>query len=74
MEAAWINIHVFGGVVEDDNDGDDSKSVLEIRNVEGYGLRWAAFWSANAFSPDDVQFRGFLEPQMDGGHENRWRH
>ena len=33
MEAAWINIHVFGGVVEDDND-DDSKSVLEIRNLE----------------------------------------
>ena len=21
-----------------------------------------------------LKFRGFLEPQMDGGHENKWRH
>mmetsp|Transcript_34977 Transcript_34977/g.73802 ORF Transcript_34977/g.73802 Transcript_34977/m.73802 type:complete len:367 (-) Transcript_34977:119-1219(-) len=66
-EAAWINIHAFGGV-------DDTRPVMEIRTVEGYGARWSAVWKKNAFSPEDILFRGFLEPNMDDGHENRWRH
>lgn len=66
-EAAWINIHAFGGV-------DESQPVMEVRTAEGYGARWSAVWRDTAFNAEDVQFRGFLEPQMEGGHENRWRH
>ena len=39
--------------------------VLEVRNSSGYGLRW---------SHDGRMFRGFLEPQMENGHEVGWRH
>ncbi|KAI6651654.1 hypothetical protein LOD99_4902 [Oopsacas minuta] len=39
--------------------------VLEARTVEGYGVRWLA---------DGKEFRGFLEPQMEGGHEAGWIH
>lgn len=39
--------------------------VLEIRCAQGYGLRW---------SHDGKTFRGFLEPQMENGHEVGWRH
>ena len=39
--------------------------VMEIRMAEGYGLRW---------SGDGTFFRGFLEPQMEDGHEKGWRH
>ena len=39
--------------------------VLEARTVEGYGVRWLA---------DGEEFRGFLEPQMEGGHEAGWIH
>ena len=39
--------------------------VLEARTVEGYGVRWIA---------DGKEFRGFLEPQMEGGHEVGWKH
>eukprot|EP00026_Physarum_polycephalum_P009597 Phypoly_transcript_09725.p1 GENE.Phypoly_transcript_09725~~Phypoly_transcript_09725.p1 ORF type:complete len:299 (+),score=24.64 Phypoly_transcript_09725:114-1010(+) len=35
---------------------------LEVRIAEGYGARWLA---------DGAQFRGFLEPQMEDGHEKR---
>ena len=31
----------------------------------GYGARWTA---------DGSMFRGFLEPQMEGGHDAGWRH
>ena len=31
-----------------------------MRIQEGYGARWEA---------DGTKFRGFLEPQMEGGHE-----
>ncbi|KAJ3315609.1 hypothetical protein HDV04_002023 [Boothiomyces sp. JEL0838] len=40
--------------------------VLEIRVMEGYGARWTC--------APHVKFRGFLEPMMEGGHEQRWRH
>jgi len=38
--------------------------ILELRVKEGYGIRWT----------DQAVFRGLLEPQMEGGHENKWRH
>lgn len=66
-EGAWINVHAFGGV-------DETRPVVEVRTVEGYGARWSAVWPENAFSPEDVRFRGFLEPNREGGHEDRWRH
>mmetsp|Transcript_50451 Transcript_50451/g.129996 ORF Transcript_50451/g.129996 Transcript_50451/m.129996 type:complete len:99 (+) Transcript_50451:481-777(+) len=40
--------------------------VLEVRMKEGYGARW--------YIDTPITFRGFLEPQMEGGHEKRWRH
>lgn len=67
-EAVWINIHTFAGT--------DGNPVLEVREEHGYGARWVG-------SIDDecggrvlgqVEFRGFLEPQMIDGHERRWRH
>jgi len=39
--------------------------VLEMRCSNGYGLRW---------KHDGSSFRGFLEPQMENGHEIGWRH
>ena len=39
--------------------------VIEIRTIEGYGVRWLH---------DGSEFRGFLEPQMEGGHSLGWRH
>ncbi len=39
--------------------------ILEVRQKDGYGMRW---------SPDGLQFRGFLEPQMVDGHDVGWRH
>ena len=34
--------------------------IVEIRQTEGFGARW---------SHDASMFRGFLEPQMENGHE-----
>ena len=67
QHAAWINIHCFGAL-------DNSRPVVEVRTMDGYGARWSAIWRKNAFFPEDVEFRGFLEPQMEHGHEKRWRH
>lgn len=39
--------------------------ILECRQGDGYGARWLA---------DGSSFRGFLEPQMEGGHDAGWRH
>ncbi|EDQ84608.1 uncharacterized protein MONBRDRAFT_39237 [Monosiga brevicollis MX1] len=52
---AWINVHELPHATQ----------VVEIRNAEGYGMRWSA---------DGRDFRGFLEPQMVDGHEQGWRH
>jgi hypothetical protein len=38
--------------------------VFEIRVQQGFGCRWAV----------EGEFRGFLEPMMKDGHQNRWRH
>jgi len=39
--------------------------IFEVRLPEGYGARW---------SHDGLFFRGFLEPQMENGHEAGWMH
>lgn len=39
--------------------------VIEVRGVGGYGARW---------SHDGMDFRGFLEPQMEDGHATGWKH
>ena len=41
-----------------------TEKIIEFRVKEGYGLRWTL----------DGEFRGFLEPQMAGGHEKGWKH
>ena len=64
-DAVWINCHNFAGT-------EDGSPVLEIRADSGYGARWTADWSSPL--PKNVEFRGFLEPQMEDGHEKRWRH
>jgi hypothetical protein len=63
-EAVWINIHTFGGM--------EGNPVVELRLESGYGARWTVDWSS--YSPENVEFRGFLEPQMEDGHEKAWRH
>jgi len=40
-------------------------TIFEVREKGGYGARWTA---------DGMFFRGFLEPQIDGGHERGWIH
>lgn len=37
----------------------------QVRNSRGYGMRWSA---------DGSQFRGFIEPQAEDGHDNGWVH
>jgi hypothetical protein len=75
-DAVWINIHVFGTV---------EVPIMEVRNRLGYGARWSADWNDDDDDDDDgheqwckkpnnILFRGFLEPQMDDGFEKRWRH
>ena len=39
--------------------------IIELRIDKGYGIRWQA---------NDGMFRGFLEPQMEDGHEKGWIH
>ena len=51
--------------------------VLEIRTASGYGARWTANWSNCSDGPQlptDIEFRGFLEPQMPDGHLKGWMH
>lgn len=39
-------------------------AIIELRIDKGYGIRWQI----------DGMFRGFLEPQMENGHEKGWKH
>lgn len=41
-----------------------SEVIIECRIPQGYGIRWN----------QEGVFRGFLEPQMDDGHDRKWRH
>eukprot|EP00538_Stauroneis_constricta_P000772 CAMPEP_0119569628 /NCGR_PEP_ID=MMETSP1352-20130426/42209_1 /TAXON_ID=265584 /ORGANISM="Stauroneis constricta, Strain CCMP1120" /LENGTH=523 /DNA_ID=CAMNT_0007619209 /DNA_START=252 /DNA_END=1820 /DNA_ORIENTATION=+ len=80
LTTVWINVHTFGGCEEDE-------PVLEIRVPSGYGARWKfvnndidadANGNTNhqpsslVLRQRTVQFRGFLEPQMEDGHQKGW--
>jgi hypothetical protein len=41
-----------------------SEHIIECRVEKGYGIRWTI----------KGDFRGFLEPQMEGGHDKKWKH
>ena len=41
-----------------------NNQIIEIRESKGYGARWKV----------SGEFRGFVEPQMEGGHDKKWRH
>ena len=56
-DAMWMNIHCFGGI-------DESNPVVEIRTYDGYGARWSGIWNSETLLPMNVEFRGFLEPQV----------
>ncbi|KAF8869070.1 hypothetical protein BD779DRAFT_1589539 [Infundibulicybe gibba] len=77
--ATWRNLHWLPHQI----------LVYEARVSEGYGMRWSRDESAphpdsesDSFGRDDVvtvgqrpwQFRGFVEPMMENGHEIGWRH
>lgn len=44
----------------------NEEAIVEVRVEQGYGARW--------FILKQQGFRGFIEPQMPGGHEKHWRH
>ena len=65
----WMNLHMLP----------HGKPTFEIRVDEGYGARWAyepvaGDGGGGDGDPWKLSFRGFLEPQCEDGHENRWRH
>lgn len=65
--ASWRNLHWLPNQV----------LVYEVRVPEGYGMRWSQDQSLGAEGTDEPEvwvFRGFLEPQMENGHEVGWRH
>jgi len=59
--AVWLNVHLLPHDV----------IVYEIRESQGYGARWII---NNPSFENGLEFRGFLEPQMENGHENGWKH
>ena len=65
--ASWQNLHWLPHQV----------LIYEIRVPDGYGMRWSQDQSEQmemTDEPKDWIFRGFLEPQMENGHEVGWRH
>ncbi|KAG6820316.1 hypothetical protein H0H93_002403 [Arthromyces matolae] len=68
--ATWRNLHWLPHQV----------LVYEIRVPEGYGIRWSQDKSIGTEGSEETNtyqpwvFRGFLEPQMENGHELGWRH
>ena len=67
--ATWRNLHWLPHQV----------LVYEVRDAEGYGMRWSQDRSDRegdkVFKDDRLWiFRGFVEPYMENGHEVRWRH
>jgi len=57
--ATWKNVFYLPG----------DRPVCEFRVRDGYGARWT--WSEN---PEEICFRGFLEPPQENGHEVGWKH
>lgn len=76
--ASWRNLHWLPHRV----------LAYEVRVSEGYGMRWSLDQSQETEAEVEVEetdnsetstskewvFRGFLEPQMENGHEVGWRH
>ena len=62
-DSVWVNLHTIAGGVP----------LAEYRVAEGYGARWSVASSVTS-GVKCIKFRGFLEPQMEGGHEKGWRH
>jgi hypothetical protein len=69
--ATWRNLHWLPHQI----------LVYEVRVAEGYGIRFAqdrTNMDADAYMDIEVHqpwiFRGFLEPQINNGHEVGWRH
>jgi len=60
-ECCWLNVHLLPHDV----------IVFEIRQPQGYGARWII---NNKLFDEGIEFRGFLEPQMENGHEIGWKH
>ncbi|KZT21898.1 hypothetical protein NEOLEDRAFT_1138645 [Neolentinus lepideus HHB14362 ss-1] len=74
--ASWRNLHWLPHQV----------LAYEARVPEGYGMRWSQ--DLSGIQQVDLQsvegreslkdrlwiFRGFVEPMVEGGHENGWRH
>lgn len=63
--AVWVNLHqIVHGT-----------RLVEVRVKEGYGARWALDIALPGSEKSSaIEFRGFLEPHVDGGHEKGWRH
>ncbi len=63
-ECIWINVHWLP------HDEHIVEVILaritasQCRVQKGYGARWCS----------DGKFRGFLEPQMEAGHDRKWCH
>lgn len=74
--ATWRNLHWLPHQV----------LAYEVRVPAGYGMRWSQDWSPiqeTTMASRQLEisgkenpwtFRGFLEPQMENGHEVGWRH
>ncbi|KAI8139103.1 hypothetical protein BJV82DRAFT_274173 [Fennellomyces sp. T-0311] len=57
-DPVWVNLHSLP----------HDRTVYEIRQSQGYGVRWVAD------AHGTWEFRGFLEPQMEDGHSSKWIH
>lgn len=66
----WLNLHQLP----------HDMVVFEIRHTDGYGSRCSLGLKTDAAvqqlstTTQQLQFRGFLEPPMENGHEIGWRH
>ncbi|KAI9144637.1 hypothetical protein BKA69DRAFT_1053520 [Paraphysoderma sedebokerense] len=78
-DSGWKNAESIDRSVESSHPEDDGRlkennkdrlATVEMRNSSGYGARWVF---AHGHS-EALNFRGFLEPQMEDGHDKRWRH
>jgi len=88
--AVWINIHKFGGIVGEgqyvleirEKSGYGARWLYSIipsssiseGNNDCMGTKNNKEELNSGVGAERLQFRGFLEPQMEGGHEKRWRH
>jgi len=61
----WANIHQLPHNIR----------IYEVRHEDGYGARWGMVdEEVNGSKRTIIDFRGFLEPQMEDGHSVGWKH